>query len=121
MGWLRGDFSTVHPGSGQEFLLLQLPLYRHLKESQLPQGDVGNREPARLPPLLQGLGRVPGEARRSVGPEQRNVGVTEDPHRHSLLHREGTRRWRQARPCRAAPGAMGGPPRQGRAPVRYGQ
>jgi hypothetical protein len=35
--------------------------------------------------LLQGLGRVPGEVRRSVGPEQRNVGVTEDTHRHPML------------------------------------
>lgn len=72
-----------------------------MKERQLLQGAVGYREPALLTPLLQGLGRMPA-----------------DPHRHSMRHREGTRRRCQARPCRAAPAAIGEPPRRGRVPVR---
>lgn len=55
-----------------------------MKKGHLPKGNVGNGELAVLPALFKGCGSTAAEPRGSIGPEQGDVGVTDDSHRHYI-------------------------------------
>mgnify|MGYP007082905306 CR=1 FL=1 len=91
------------------------------QKGQLPQRDIGDGQLALLPSFLQRCGGTDAEARWSIGPEQGDVGVTDDPHHHSTPHPGSLGPHRQGKRDHADPAAIGEHLRQGPAPERCGQ
>jgi hypothetical protein len=83
------------------------------QESQLPQRDVGDGQLTRLPTFLQGCGGTRTEARWSIGPEQGDGGVTNDPHHHSTPQPSSLGPHHQGSRDQADLAATGGHLRQG--------
>jgi len=59
-----------------------------MKKGHLPKGNIGNGELAVLPAFFKGCGSTPAEPGGSIGPEEGDVGVTDDSHHHSIRDRE---------------------------------
>ena len=86
-----------------------------------PIAIIGDRQLAILPAFLPGCGGASAEAGGSVGPEQGDVGVTNDPHRRSIRDQEAHAPHRQARHGHGDQAAIGEPLLRGRAQERCGR
>ena len=123
---VRGDGQDIEPQSlkktGEIFnswhIIRKPKTTAFMQKGDLPKGNIGNGELAILPAFFKGCGSTPAEPRGSIGPEQGDVGVTDDLHRHSIRDQEWGSSRHPGKLDHEERAAIGVPPQRGHALAR---